>query len=72
MSPAIAAERARPMVRRDHLGHGRANAGAQTTAAEQEIRDERQKASVDDGGEYLHDRRLAAPSAGFLWGSAQF
>jgi hypothetical protein len=72
MSQAIAAERARPMVRRDHLTHGPANAGAQTTAAEQQIRDERQEPSIDDCRECLHGRRLGAPSAGVLWPSRQF
>jgi hypothetical protein len=50
MSPALAAQRARPMVRRDHLAHGRADARREATTAEQQIRDESQEASVDDGG----------------------
>jgi hypothetical protein len=73
MAHAIAAQCARPMVRRDDLAHGRADAGLQAAAAEQQVRDERQEPAVDCLGERcLHARRLGAPSAGVLWRGAQF
>jgi len=58
MSPAMAAQCARAMSGRDDLAHRIADAGLQAAAAEQQVRDERQEPSVDDGGGCVHSVRL--------------
>jgi hypothetical protein len=49
ISPAPAAQRQWPMAMRDDLANGRADAGLQAAAAEEQIGDERQKPPVDLG-----------------------
>jgi len=49
LAAAGGAETLRPMVRRDHLAHARANAAQQTAAAEQQIGDEAKEPSIDAG-----------------------